>query len=157
MIATNDPAGEVRNEPRITLSAKDYERLSTLARAAWKRMPELAASLTDELGRADILTGDRHSERTVCMNCEVEFRDDATGTVQNVTLVYPEDADISRRRVSVLTPIGTALIGVREGDSMTWETLSGETRRLTVIAARELLKPEAGFADAAPRRHLELP
>ena len=152
MTANNNLAVEARNETRITLSAKDHERLSTLARAAWKRMPGLAAGLSDELGRADILAEGRRSERVVCMNCEVEFRDDTTGRVQNVKLVYPEDADISKRRVSVLTPIGTALIGLREGDSMTWETLSGETRRLTVVAVRE-----AGFPDATPPGRLELP
>ena len=156
MIANNNPVADVRNEPRITLSAKDYKRLSTLARGAWKRAPGLATSLADELERADILTEDTHSERTVCMNCEVEFRDDTTGKARIVTLVYPEDADISRRRVSVLTPIGTALIGLQEGDSMTWETLRGETRRLTVIGVREPA-PEAGVADAAPRPQLELP
>ena len=156
MIANNNSVADARNEPRITLSAKDYKRLSTLARGAWKRAPGLATSLADELERADILTEDRYSERTVCMNCEVEFRDDTTGKVRIVTLVYPEDADISRRRVSVLTPIGTALIGLREGDSTTWETLSGETRRLTVIGVREPA-PEARVADAAPRPQMELP
>jgi len=159
MTANNNLAVEARNETRITLSAKDHERLSTLARAAWKRMPGLAAGLSDELGRADILAEGRRSERVVCMNCEVEFRDDTTGRVQNVKLVYPEDADISKRRVSVLTPIGTALIGLREGDSMTWETLSGETRRLTVIAVRGLVLPKAAaeFATVAPHGRLELP
>ena len=135
MIDSN-PIDEARGKTRITLSAEDYARLTALARAAWKTMPSLAADLADELGRADILAEDRHPERIVCMNCEIEFRDDTTGKVQNVTLVYPEDADISRRKVSVLTPVGTALIGLREGASMTWETPSGETRRLTVTAVR---------------------
>jgi regulator of nucleoside diphosphate kinase len=67
----------------------------------------------------------------------VEFRDDTTGKVQTVTLVYPEDADISKGRISVLTPIGTALIGVRAGDSISWETRTGDLRRLTVLQVRE--------------------
>jgi regulator of nucleoside diphosphate kinase len=136
MSTNHNSVDEARDNPKITLSAEDFARLSTLARAAWKRMPSLASDLADELGRAEILAEDGHRERIVCMNCETEFRDETTGKVQNVTLVYPEDADISRRRVSVLTPIGTALIGLREGDSMTWETLSGEIRRLTVITVR---------------------
>jgi len=69
--------------------------------------------------------------------CEVEFRDDTTGKVQTVTLVYPEDADISQGKISVLTPIGAALIGVRVGHSITWETRTGEMRRLTVLQVRE--------------------
>ena len=71
------------------------------------------------------------------MGCEVEFRDDTTGKVQTVMLVYPEDADISKGKISVLTPIGTALVGVRVGQSITWETRTGELRRLTVLQVRE--------------------
>ena len=54
-----------------------------------------------------------------------------------VTLVYPEHADISQRKVSVLTPVGTALIGLRTGDSIMWETPNGELRQLTVFSVRE--------------------
>ena len=70
------------------------------------------------------------------MNSEVEFRDETTGKVQEVMLVYPDDADISQRKVSVLTPIGTALIGLRTGHSITWRTPNGEVRRLTVLSVR---------------------
>jgi regulator of nucleoside diphosphate kinase len=130
-------AAEVHGEPPITLSAEDYERLSTLANAARNRMPDLATDLAEEIGRADVLAKDAHPKHSVCMNCEVEFRDDTTGKIQKVMLVYPEDADISKRRVSVLTPVGTALIGLRKGHSMTWETPAGETRELTVLAVRQ--------------------
>jgi regulator of nucleoside diphosphate kinase len=136
MVTNRNSVDKASRDTRIALPAGDYARLSALARAAWTRTPALASGLADELDRADILAEDGRSERVVCMNCETEFRDETTGKVQKVTLVYPEDADISKRRVSVLTPIGTALIGLREGDTMTWETPGGETRHLTVIAAR---------------------
>jgi regulator of nucleoside diphosphate kinase len=67
------------------------------------------------------------------MGCEVDFRDDMTGRVQTVTLVYPQEADISKGRISVLTPIGTALIGLPVGKSIDWATRTGETKRLTVL------------------------
>jgi regulator of nucleoside diphosphate kinase len=121
-----------RIKPRITLTADDHERLSQLARAAATAMPDQAAVLSEELERADVLA-DGRPERTVCMGSEVAFRDDSTGKVETVTLVYPGDADISRRRISVLTPIGTALIGLAVGDSISWETRSGELRLLTVL------------------------
>jgi regulator of nucleoside diphosphate kinase len=54
-----------------------------------------------------------------------------------VTLVYPGEADISQGRVSVLTPIGTALIGLGVGKSIAWETRTGELRQLTVMQVRE--------------------
>ena len=126
--------GEIR--PPITLSANDYERLSLLARAAANRMPDLVSVLTEELERAQVLA-DGRVDKTVCMDAEVEFRDDSTAKIQTVTLVYPGNADISKRRISVLTPVGTALIGLTAGDSITWETRNGDLRQLTVLKVRE--------------------
>jgi len=129
--------GATQGKPTITLSAEDYERLSLLAHAARKRMPDLADELANEIGRAHVLAKGRQPQHIVSMNSQVEFRDDTTGKVQTVTLVYPEDADISQRKVSVLTPVGTALIGLQTGHSIIWETPIGEVRQLTVLAVRE--------------------
>ncbi len=126
-----------RAKPTIILSSEDYERLAVLAHAARKRMPDLADELADEIGRAHVLAKGKHPQHIVCMNSEVEFRDDTTGKVQRVTLVYPEEADISQRKVSVLTPVGTALIGLRNGHSITWKTPNGEVRQLTVLSVRQ--------------------
>ena len=123
-------------KPPITLTLGDYERLSLLARAVARRMPDLVSVLTEELERAHVLA-DGHPEQTVCMGSAVEFRDDRTGKVQTVALVYPGDADISQRRISILTPVGTALIGLRKSDSITFETGAGDLRRLTVLKADE--------------------
>jgi regulator of nucleoside diphosphate kinase len=125
-----------RTKPTIILSAGDYERLFTLAHAARKRMPDLADELAEEIGRARVLAKGEHPQHIVCMNSEVEFRDDTTGKIQKVTLVYPEEADISQRKISVLTPVGTALIGLRNGDSIMWETPNGELRQLTVLSVQ---------------------
>jgi regulator of nucleoside diphosphate kinase len=137
MTIDNVMTRESRAKPTIILAAEDYERLSALAHAARKRMPELADELADEIGRARVLTKGKHPQHIVCMNSEVEFCDDTTGKVQTVTLVYPEEADISQRKVSVLTPVGTALIGLQTGHSITWETPNGELRQLTIVAVRE--------------------
>lgn len=124
-------------KPRITLSADDYGRLSALADSASSRMPDGAADLAEELGRARVLAKGSIPEHVVCMNSEVEFRDHTSGKVQIVTLVYPGAADISLSKVSVLTPVGTALIGLRSGHSITWKTPAGQERRLTVLSVRE--------------------
>jgi regulator of nucleoside diphosphate kinase len=126
-----------RVKPAITISAEDYERLSALANAAMARMPDLAEELADEIGRAHVLAKGRYPQHIVRMNSEVEFRDDTTGKVQKVTLVYPDEADITQRKVSVLTPVGTALIGLPIGHSIAWETPTGEVRQLTVLAVGE--------------------
>lgn len=125
-------ASEIK--PPITLTPDDYKRLSLLARAAETKMPDMASVLAEELERAHVLADGHHSQ-TVRMGSEVCFRDDATGTVQTATLVYPDGADISQGKISVLTPVGAALVGLSAGSSITWKTRSGEIRRLTVLEA----------------------
>ena len=125
------------DRPRIKMTADDHERLSRLAAAAMDCMPEVASFLSDELDRAQIVRNGKTRENFAHMGCRIEFRDNATGKVQTVTLVYPGEADIARGRISVLTPIGAALIGLSAGQSIDWETRSGSIKRLTVLDVRE--------------------
>jgi regulator of nucleoside diphosphate kinase len=125
------------SKPRITLTATDHQKLSVLAEAASNTVPEIAAELADEIDRAHVLPKGRAAVDIVCMGCELDFRDDVTGKVQTVTLVYPNEADIAKGRISVLTPIGTALIGLPVGKSIDWITRNGEKKRLTVLQVRE--------------------
>jgi regulator of nucleoside diphosphate kinase len=137
MAKRQDAAGATGQvKPRITLTAADHERLSGLAHAAMNTMPDVASCLAGELDRAHVLPQGRPADHVVCMGSEVEFRDETTGNVQKVTLVYPNTADIALGRVSVLTPIGTALIGLAAGQSITWATRTGEVRRLKVLEVR---------------------
>lgn len=124
------------SESNITLTASDYKHLSELANAAIRTMPEAAANLADELDRAEILAKGRRPIDVVRMGCEVEFRDESNGRIQKVTLVYPSEADIGQGKISVLTPVGTALIGLLTGATITWETRSGQLKRLTVLKVR---------------------
>ena len=124
-------------KPSITLTASDHARLSSLVRAAMNNMPDVAAGLADEIDRAHVIANGRQPSDAVSMGSEVKFRDDTNGKIQKVFLVYPGQADISRGKISVLTPIGTALIGLHVGSSITWETRTGELRRLTVLEVRE--------------------
>lgn len=125
------------SEPRITLTASDHEHLSGLARAAMRSMPAAAANLADELDRAQVLAKGRRPIDVVGMGCEVEFRDESNGRVQTVTLVDPSEADIGQGKVSVLTPVGTALIGLRTGATIAWETRTGQLKELTVMKVRK--------------------
>jgi regulator of nucleoside diphosphate kinase len=141
-------------KPRIILTANDHERLSQLARAASHTMPDVASELMDELDRAQVLAKGRHAVGTVCMGCEVVYRDDTTGRVQTVTLVYPNEADIAKGRASVLTPVGTALIGLAVGKSINWTTRTGEMKRLTVLEVRgptpaEVAEPRGALPELA--------
>src|SRR3712207_6427999 len=115
----------IGSKPRITLTAQDHERLSLLARAAANTMPDVASELTDELDRAHILVKRRYPIEVLRMGSEVVYRDDTTGRIQSVTLVYPNEADIAQVKVSVLAPIGVALIGLAAGKSINWMTRTG--------------------------------
>ena len=79
------------------------------------------------------------------MGSIVAFDPDA-GAARKVTLVYPEDADIAEGRISVLTPIGTALLGLRPGQSITWQARDGRSHELTIVSVRQ---PADGPAEAA--------
>ena len=124
-------------KPRITLTAADHEKLSALAEAALHTMPDVAHELAEELDRAHILPGGKQRADAVHMGCDVDFRDDTTGRVQTVTLVYPHEADIAKGKISVLTPIGIALIGLKVGQSITWETRNGVVRELTLLEVKQ--------------------
>lgn len=128
---------QTKRRPRITLTAEDHGRLSTLASAASERVQDAASALGEELDRAHVLARGRQPDGIVRMGSEVEFRDDTSGKVRVVMLVYPHQADIGQGKISVLTPVGTALIGLPAGASITWRTRSGELKHLTVLQVRE--------------------
>lgn len=123
-------------KPHIRMTPDDHERLARLASFAADGAPEVASFLADEVDRAKIVGDRARVSGLVQMGCRVEFRDEATGKVQTVTLVYPGEADIEQGKVSVLTPIGTALIGLSVGQSMDWPTRTGAVKRLTVLDVR---------------------
>ncbi len=128
--------------PPVVLDARYVERLEGLATAALHRNPSVANRLLDEIERASVLPSAEMPGGVVNIGSRVAFREEGSGRVQQVVLVLPAEADIASGRVSVLTPIGAALIGLAAGASMTWETRDGETRRLTVL--------EVGAADGPP-------
>ena len=133
----SDFAATTPQEPPIVLDAAYSERLEALAATAMRGpAAELGDRLMREVARATVLPSEEMPGDVVNIGSEVSFRDEVTGREQTVSIVLPADADIARGRVSVLTPIGAALIGLRSGASIGWETREGEERRLTVLAVR---------------------
>ncbi len=121
-----------RPMPAIIVSDIDQERLSGLALAAMDRAPDVASVLMAEMDRATVLDAASVPANVVRMGSTVRYRSD-DGKERRVTLVFPVDADIAAGRISVLTPIGAALIGVSEGQSIDWITRDGREQRLTVL------------------------
>lgn len=126
-IAPHTPA-----KPGLIIAADQYEELQSLARHAMHRLPDVAHQLLEEVERAEIRRPDEMPPTVVTVGSKVTFRNEASGREQTVRLVYPREANIDARRISVLTPIGAALIGLNEGESIDWEGRDGLVRRLTV-------------------------
>ena len=123
--------------PSIRLIMADRERLERLANASMHRYPATADYLAHEIERARIVEPTDASEDLVTMGSSVEFRDDVTAQVRRVVLVYPDKADVTAGRISVLTPVGAALIGLSKNQSIDWETPARERRSLTVLSVQQ--------------------
>jgi regulator of nucleoside diphosphate kinase len=111
-------------QPTLYLTQDDLERLSQLLDAQGGRF----AALEGELARATIVPREEIPRDVVTMNSRVVFENETTGERREVTLVYPGDADIDAGKISVLVPVGTALLGLRVGQSIDWELPSGGHR-----------------------------
>jgi regulator of nucleoside diphosphate kinase len=135
--AVMDPAmSYIRADlPPIAIRPRDIEQLGRLANAAMDKYPQTAEFLAREVDRAEILTSVAPPEGLVGMGSRVEFRCDGDGAARVVTLVYPHEADTAAGKISVLTPIGAALIGLSVGQSIEWQSPAGEWRSVTVLRA----------------------
>jgi regulator of nucleoside diphosphate kinase len=132
--------------PPVTISARDYDRLAWVATVGSQSPYDhpAAAMLAKELIRATVLTPRAIPPSVATMHARLEYRDDVTWDVRCATLVYPSETDGAADRLSVLSPDGAALIGLREGQSITWRTPKG-WRSLTLL--RVLYQPLGRFVE----------
>lgn len=131
-----------RRAPRVTIDQSHLADLESLAEGAMDRSPQVADKLFEELSRARIVDSGKLPANVVTIGNTVTYRDETTGAERTVTLVYPREADISQNRVSVVTPIGVALLGLTEGASFSWEARNNVTHQLTIV------RVEPGMAKA---------
>jgi len=121
-------------QPPIVLSSRDLARLEQLLDSpALKRLPA-AQALAEELERATICAPDAVPADVVTMNSVVTCVDEASGESRRVVLVYPRDADMAAAKVSVLAPVGSALLGLSVGHSIRWPAPGGRFLRMRVTA-----------------------
>lgn len=129
--------------PTITLTQSIHERLSELAFAAVNRLPEVAKYLERELDRARVVSDEALPPSTVTVGSHVTFVDCDTDQRHSVTLVWPMEEDASRHRLSLMTPVGAALIGLCAGQSIAWQNRIGTWRRLKVETVSQRSAVEA--------------
>ena len=128
----------LKRAPQIVINEDDLIHIEALAEGALLRNPALADRLLEEIGRAKIVKATKMPKTVVSIGSTVTYCDETTGQNRTVTLVYPEHADISRQWISVMTPIGVALLGLSKGAAFYWDTRDDQRRILTVI---EVVQP----------------
>lgn len=129
-------------ERTIIVTRRDFDRLrSVIDGVASERNQQAAEALDSELARARVVPPEEVPPDVVTMNSQVRFVDEATGVERLVTLVYPRDAEPSAGKISVLAPVGAALLGLKTGDSIDWPMPGGRSKRLRIVEV--LWQPEA--------------
>lgn len=128
------------NNPPVVVSSTDVERvdklLESLPRDAFPGRDELEA----ELNRAEIVDSREVPPTVVTMNSTVRFRVIESGDTFSLTLVYPRDMDESGGTLSILAPVGSALLGLSEGDEIEWPRPGGG--RMHVRIEEVVYQPE---------------
>jgi regulator of nucleoside diphosphate kinase len=119
-------------KPQIVIAGTEHARLVSFAENMADQNPDAADDLLSELDRARVVNDDEVPHDVVRMGSTVRYRTD-NGASRTVTLVYPGEADISVGKISVLTPIGTALLGLSTGQSIDWVTRGGRQQELHVL------------------------
>jgi regulator of nucleoside diphosphate kinase len=146
----------MRHENTSTLDHKDVPTGNTgdlvISMDDYVRLREIVGDhdLAEELDRAIVVPSDRIQKNTVTMHSRVIYRDESAGTTREVELVYPDEADPMAGRVSVLAPVGCALLGLSAGQSIDWDLPGGKVHRLRV--ERVLSQPGHSSTDSAAAR-----
>lgn len=135
-------------KPAIIVAKSEHDRLLAFANTISAQNPDSSEELLLELERARVVNDDRVPRDVVRMGSSVCYEPDS-GERRTVTLVYPGEADISLGKVSVLTPIGTALLGLAPGQAIGWTARDGRRHELHILSVEPpaaALQENAGAA-----------
>ncbi len=125
-------------DDKIFITEKDYLRLKTLL----ENIPELEReNLEIEIERAVVLPDDEVPAELVTMNSTIKYKDLSNGKEKTVTITYPGDKRKFGKNISIMAPLGSALIGLSKEQEINWKFPDGQTRRLKVLSAN--CQPEA--------------
>ena len=133
----------------IIITAADKEELECILNVAGKISERAQCELhglKSEIERAQVVPSDRIPPDVITLNSTAELLDLETGEIMNFTLVLPRDAQIDDGKISVLAPLGTAMLGYRAGDEFEWPIPYG-LRRLKITQVH--FQPEAVLKRAA--------
>ena len=119
--------------PEIMITPRDLSRLDLLTGLIVAYRTPVREALAREIRRARVVPRHQLPSDTVTMHSKVRYRDDATGVARTATLVSPGEEERGKGKISVLTPVGSALIGLSTGQSIGYEDADGREKFLTVL------------------------
>ena len=119
-------------QPDITITSRDAARLETLLETLPPEGFPARAALEEELCRARVVEPEEIPPTVVTMNSTVRFTLLPSGIERSLKLVYPGKSGSSAETISILAPVGSALLGLAEGDAIHWPNPSGGTLRIVV-------------------------
>lgn len=128
-----------RKRPKIAIPAEQFEQIAALADVASASDSPVGQFLHGELTRAHLIKPGRRRAHVVQIGSHVTYRDDKIGETREVTLSLPANADIKYGRISVLTPVGAALLGMAAGQSISYPAPGGSDRQLTVLTVVNII------------------
>ncbi|HTF97812.1 MAG TPA: nucleoside diphosphate kinase regulator [Cellvibrio sp.] len=120
--------------PAITVSTLDFKRIESVLDALPSSFDEVKDRLFAELDRAEVVEPAAVPPTLVTMNSRVRFTVLVTGVTMVKTLVYPKDVAIDENNISILTPLGSALLGLSVGQEIEWQIDAQKTMRVRIDA-----------------------
>ncbi|MGE8217424.1 Regulator of nucleoside diphosphate kinase [compost metagenome] len=127
--------------PSIIVSSHDMDRLDAMLESPAVSQTPAAQALAKELNRATVVAPEQMPDGIVMMHSRVECEDELQNEKHVLTLVYPREADVEQGKVSILAPVGTALLGLAVGQTMDWDAPGGRKLRLRVTAVHNQPHP----------------
>ena len=124
----------MNSQPDIIISELDYSRIDNLLRATPGIATNIKSALLTELERAELVAPEQIPANVVTMNSQVKFSVISTGVTFTLKLVYPKDMDDSGDRISILAPVGSAMLGLKEGDEINWPDGNGGMLQVRIEA-----------------------
>lgn len=119
--------------PNLIIKENDYNKLANLVANVSTKTTEM---LEIELDRAEVMQDDHVPNDVVTMNSTVSFKEVDSEQDMTMTLVYPHEANIDENKISVLAPVGAALIGLRVGQVIDWPMPNGTIKKFKVISVK---------------------
>jgi regulator of nucleoside diphosphate kinase len=122
-----------KRNTRIVLTSRDFDRLDALLSSLPPNGFPDKANLQRELERAEVVAPEKIPPNVVTMNSTVRFTIEGSSEDFRLTLVYPKDIGSEPDKISVLAPIGSALLGLSVGDELEWPTPGGGMSKVRVV------------------------